>query len=182
MTQKVINFFAGPGAGKSTTATGVFSLLKMHDINCEYVSEVAKDLAWEGRLNDATFLDIMGKQCERMERLRDKVDFIITDSPLLMQAAYSDSSIHRELAFSEYSKWDNYNWFILRDKPFNPKGRNHSEQESIALDGKIEKLLEYWNQTSHIIHGNYHGVNHVVWKTLELKNKPTLITLDGRIN
>lgn len=43
----VINMFGGPCTGKSTTATAVFSLLKMHDVNIEYTSEFAKDLTWE---------------------------------------------------------------------------------------------------------------------------------------
>lgn len=36
---KVINLIAGPGAGKSTTAAGVFSRLKFNDINCELVTD-----------------------------------------------------------------------------------------------------------------------------------------------
>ena len=106
----------GPGSGKSTAATGVFSLLKMHDLNVEYVPEVAKDLAWEDRLTDVTYMHIVGRQVERMERLRDKVDYIITDSPLLMQAAYNDDMLYKEIAIHEFDKWTNYNYFVNRQK------------------------------------------------------------------
>ena len=43
----VVNLFAGPGAGKSTGATYIFSKLKMLGIDAEYVSEFAKDKVWE---------------------------------------------------------------------------------------------------------------------------------------
>lgn len=42
-----VNFFSGPGAGKSTLAAYVFSKLKMMGVNCELVSEFAKDKVWE---------------------------------------------------------------------------------------------------------------------------------------
>lgn len=39
----VVNLFAGPGSGKSTTAAGIFYILKSeYNINCEYVSEYAR--------------------------------------------------------------------------------------------------------------------------------------------
>lgn len=39
----VINLFAGPGSGKSTTCAGVFNKLKLAGINCEMALEYAKD-------------------------------------------------------------------------------------------------------------------------------------------
>jgi len=46
----IVNMFGGPGCGKSSMATSVFSHLKWKGWNCEYVSEVAKDLVWEDSL------------------------------------------------------------------------------------------------------------------------------------
>jgi ATP:corrinoid adenosyltransferase len=46
---KVINLWAGPGAGKSTTASGLFYLMKTADMQVELVTEYAKDMTWEGR-------------------------------------------------------------------------------------------------------------------------------------
>ena len=43
----VVNFYAPPGYGKSTFAALVFSKLKMLGVNCELVSEFAKDMVWE---------------------------------------------------------------------------------------------------------------------------------------
>lgn len=45
----VINLFGAPGAGKSVASAYIFSKLKMKNINCELVTEFAKDLTWEKR-------------------------------------------------------------------------------------------------------------------------------------
>ena len=42
----IVNLFAGPGSGKSTSASGIFHNLKLAHINSEYVSEFAKDAVW----------------------------------------------------------------------------------------------------------------------------------------
>ena len=74
MKKLVINIFGGPGCGKSTTATGVFSLLKLHGVNAEFVSEFAKDLTWEERyktLKNQNY--VSAKQHHRQWRLSDDV-------------------------------------------------------------------------------------------------------------
>ena len=43
----VINLFGAPCAGKSSGAAYIFSQLKMMGVNCELVTEVAKDFTWE---------------------------------------------------------------------------------------------------------------------------------------
>lgn len=55
----------------------------------EYVSEYAKDLVWSGstqKLNDR--LKVFAEQNHRLYRLKDKVDVVITDSPLLLSVIY----------------------------------------------------------------------------------------------
>lgn len=43
----VVNLYAGPGTGKSTTAALAFGELKTLGVNCEYVQEYAKDRVWD---------------------------------------------------------------------------------------------------------------------------------------
>ena len=42
-----VSLFGPPGAGKSTLAAYVFAKLKMMGVNCELVTEFAKDKVWE---------------------------------------------------------------------------------------------------------------------------------------
>ena len=41
-----VNIFAGPGAGKSTLAAGLFWYMKQRGEKCELVREFAKELVW----------------------------------------------------------------------------------------------------------------------------------------
>ena len=86
---KIINLYGGPGTGKSTHAAGLFYRMKQKSINCEYVQEYAKDKTWE---DNAFTLKcqpyITAKQIFRQHRLLGKVDYIITDSPILNGLVY----------------------------------------------------------------------------------------------
>lgn len=154
---KVINFFAGSGAGKSTTATGLFSKMKLNGILCEYVSEYAKDVTWEKThaLLDNQ-LHVFSEQHRRQLRLVDQVDYIITDSPLLLSSVYFDYyrdkcpikfsssygsmlSLMFDYGFREY---DNINFFIERNKPYVKVGRNQEESEAREIDGLIRAKLD----------------------------------------
>jgi len=147
---KIINLFAGPGAGKSTTASGAFNILKKRGINCEYVYEVAKDLTWEERnltLDCQPY--IFGKQLRNIWRLKDKVDFVITDSPLLLSLVYLKkedwSPYFSEFVIDQFRRFDNINFFLHRTKDYNPIGRNQLYDEACAIDRKILDLMnEYY--------------------------------------
>ena len=55
----IVNLFGGPGTGKSTGAAYIFSQLKLAGIDCEFVSEFAKDKVWERRSEERR----VGKEC-----------------------------------------------------------------------------------------------------------------------
>ena len=141
----VVNLTGAPGAGKSSGAAYIFSKLKMLGINCELVSEFAKDKTWE---HNATALScqeyVFGKQSYRLARCRDEVDVIITDSPLPLTVIYTENEQIKkpltELVMAVYDSYDNINFFINRVKPYNPKGRNQTEEESDAISIKIKEL------------------------------------------
>ena len=143
----VVNLFAGPGAGKSTGAAYIFAMLKMHDIDCELVTEFAKDMVWE---QNKTVIDnqlyVFGTQSFRISRCIGKVRVIVTDSPLLLSGLYCNPKEPYYKDFmrtinKEFNKYDNYNFFIERTKPYNPNGRFQNEEESKELDQKIRELL-----------------------------------------
>lgn len=154
---RVINLFAGPGAGKSTLAAGLFHELKLSGVNAELVGEFAKDLTWEGRHGTLqNQLYVLGKQYHRLERLRGQVDVVVIDSPLLLGCVYlprviPDSkgeqwrtfrSLISETALAAFQTFDNVNFMVRRLKPYNPKGRNQTIEEARTIDREIEDLLQ----------------------------------------
>lgn len=141
----VVNLFGAPGAGKSTGAAYVFAKLKMEGVNAELVTEFAKDKVWEG--NDTAFENqsyIFGEQFFRMSRLKDKVDVVVTDSPLLLGAFYDSDEFSEELdalVTKVFRSFDSMNVFIDRVKPYNPVGRLQNEEESDAVAIQLAEYL-----------------------------------------
>lgn len=146
-TPLVINLTGAPGAGKSTGAAKLFCELKMLGINCELVGEFAKDKTWEHNQTALACQEyVFGKQSYRLARCRDEVDVIITDSPLPLTMIYNHNELTQkpleELVMAIYNSYDNINFFINRTKPYNPKGRNQTEEESDALSRQIKSLYD----------------------------------------
>lgn len=143
-TKLIINLFAGPGAGKSTGAAWIFSRLKAKGIDAEYVTEFAKDKVWED--NKAAFkcqFYITGKQAFRISRCFDKVEVIITDSPIALGAMYTEDEPLKAAAVYEFNKYKMYNFniFLKRTKEYNPNGRNQTESESKEIDILTKEFL-----------------------------------------
>jgi len=143
---KIISLFGGPGTGKSTTAATIFSFLKNRDINCELVTEFAKDLVWANRLEELNNqIYIFGKQHHRIFRLLNKVDVIVTDAPFLLGCVYNDNKVLHELILQEYRKLNTYNIFLNRTKQYNESGRTQTFEKAKKLDKKIFKCLTKHN-------------------------------------
>lgn len=140
---KVINLFAGPGCGKSTNAAGLFYKMKNLNYRVELIQEYAKDMTYEKRSNileDQLYM--FAKQARRIERLRGHVDFIITDSPLLLSIIYNTkSTILNDLIEETFNSYNNKNFFLKRLKPYQQYGRNQTEEQSKEIDLKIRKML-----------------------------------------
>lgn len=167
----VVNLFAGPGAGKSTTAAGVFFDLKIRGVNCEIAAEFAKDLTWEQRHH--TFKDqiyIFGKQYHRIQRLMGQVDVIITDSPLMLTPVYDSEKrpTLEKLAVEEHDKMWTYNAFLRRKKPFNQKGRIHGEDHAKDIDFAVADMLQKHEIPFETFDGTIEGKDAIVRKILIL--------------
>lgn len=145
---KVINLFSGPGAGKSTLAAGLFHQMKMDGYNVELVTEYAKDKVWD--CHKAAFdnqIYLFAKQHNRQFRLIDKVDYIITDSPLLLSLHYGIFNCDKQAkAFKKFVRctwdtFDNINFFIRRMKPYTEVGRNQTLDEAKEIDASVYGIL-----------------------------------------
>lgn len=137
----VINLWGGPGSGKSTTAAGLFFKMKLAGYKVELVTEYAKELVYANKLKSTLQNQILFEQHLRQLRLKDRVDFIITDSPLLLSKIYSDDLKIHKLANTLWSDFRNINVFIKRVKPFASYGREQNEEEARDIDDKILRLI-----------------------------------------
>ncbi len=155
---KVINLFGGPGAGKSTTAAGVFWLLKNRGLRVELVTEYAKALAWAKRgaeLTDQFY--IYSKQHHRQHVLKGQVDFVVTDSPLLLTLLYAgetEPDSYSDYVVDNWNKYDNVNFFIVRTKPYHQEGRWEAEEAASDMDRKQKNMLRDLSITHYNIDGN----------------------------
>jgi hypothetical protein len=144
----VVNLFAGPGVGKSTTAARIFAELKMHGVNCEMALEFAKDKVWEESfktIDDQIY--IFGKQFHKIWRLKDKVDVIICDSPLPISIVYDkeNSEAFHTLIMEQFNKFDNYNVLLTRSGEYQKEGRVQTEEEAKGVDEIVKKVLKDYN-------------------------------------
>lgn len=141
----IVNLIGGPGSGKSTTAAGLYYELKKLNINCEMALEYAKDKVYEESfktMDDQLY--IFGKQYHRMWRLKDSVDVIITDSPLLLSIFYNKikSNYFDDLVIEQYNRFNNLLYILQRDGiKFQQEGRLQNEKESIQIDSSIKNIL-----------------------------------------
>lgn len=140
----VLNIFGGPGAGKSTSAAGLFHLMKNEGLRVELITEYAKDIVWADRhkeLNDQLY--ITAKQNHRLFLLKDKVDYCITDSPLLLSLVYCRMmpSSFSPFVMDLFHEYDNVAFVLKRTKPYLLFGRSQTEEEARFLDANIIQLV-----------------------------------------
>jgi hypothetical protein len=148
-----INLYAGPGAGKSTTAAMLFAKMKILGYSIELVSEYVKGWAIAKRAPvgfEQVYL--MGKQLQYEYRfLSHGIHNIVTDSPVLLSACYArafypelkDVATHMEAIIAEYERHHpSINIFLDRgDKPYSTEGRYQTKEQAQALDTVVKDSL-----------------------------------------
>jgi len=156
MKSKIINFFGGPGIGKSTQACGLYTEMKKNHMNVEYTYEFPKEVAWEGnvsQLSDQFF--ITANQHRNISRLYGKVEYIIVDSPIVLgcfyeqrygegypASHYSMSGLSNFL-WELFKKYNNINILLKRNgETYDTNGRLQDLQEAIEIDDDIKQTLD----------------------------------------
>lgn len=169
----VVNLFASPGSGKSTTAAGVFYQLKNKGVNAELTGEYAKDLTWSRRQHTLTDqIYVFGKQHHRVHRLKDDCDVIISDSPILLGLAYAADypTCFQDTVHWAFNQYNNLNFVINRVKPYNPKGRNQNAEESKQKHVEILNLLHSYEVPYIEVNGDEQGLETIVSTVLNKIN------------
>jgi nicotinamide riboside kinase len=146
-----INIFGGPGIGKSTTAAEVFYSMKRMGKNVELVSEVAKGFVWEGRHDTLQIQPyVMMKQYRDFIRLKDKVDYVITDSPILLGIIYGEKiNPHLPASYFQFIVdchnmifTPSINILLKRSFSYDANGRYQTEKEAHELDNAMKAVLD----------------------------------------
>lgn len=169
---KVINLIGGPGIGKSTLAAQLYADMKRLGHKVELVREVAKEWAWEEReIGPFDQIAMIGEQIRRESSLFNKVDYIITDSPVMLGAFYLehnyDTGFMNKMVsdyyhFSEDNGIEFINLVLKRDKEYEAAGRYETEEAAISID-------------SHLI--NYLNTHCYFYESVECCHQKILLTL-----
>jgi nicotinamide riboside kinase len=150
----IINLYGGPGSGKSTSAAYLYYVLKAAGKNVELVREYVKDWAWEERkISNYDQIYFLGKQVRRESLLYGKVDYVVTDSPVMMNLYYAQRYCPLSLAegirsstlsFYRLAAEDGHRHvhiLLQRNKPYKSEGRYQTEAEAVEIDQGLNRLL-----------------------------------------
>ena len=165
----VVNLYGVPSAGKSTGASFVFSMLKMCGVNAELVTEFAKDKVWEN--NEEVFRNqayIFGKQLFKITRCEEKVEVIVTDSPIMLSAFYNKDmpKCFEETVKEIATRYNSVDFLLDRVKPYNPVGRHQTEEESDALLPRMIDMLDKFGVNVKVADGWVNGYDAIVEEVL----------------
>lgn len=164
----LVNLYGAPSTGKSTGAAYIYSKLKLDEINCELVTEFAKDMVWdENKKAIYNQAYVFGNQYYRISRLENKVDVVITDSPILLSIIYNkDKRLGKEfidLVKSVSSSYENrLDILFKRVKQYKTIGRLHNEEQSDKLYNEIKDLLDIVNPKYEVVEATQDGYEEVI--------------------
>ncbi len=151
----VINLFGGPGIGKSSVAAILYGELKTRGFSTELCREYAK--YWAYRKSDIGEYDqlyMLGKQSHYESFLYGNVDYIVTDSPVLLAGFYATWNWGEATNYIDYAAKSfvnhstsngvtHWNFLLSREVPYDPKGRYETEEEAEAIDVGLGEYLGY---------------------------------------
>ena len=160
----VVNMLGGSGIGKSTTAAGLYYQMKLAHKNVELVREYVKLLAWRGQeIGQFDQVNIFGEQCKLEHHLYGKVDYIVTDSPIVLAPIYEhfyhgDSMVEEAaIKFLNKSALNNVkqlNIVLERTKNYDQKGRYQTLDEAKVVDTLVRNFLFKYGMPYHVIGGS----------------------------
>jgi len=147
-----INFFGGPGVGKSTLAAQLFGWLKAENFDAELVQEFVKTWAYQQRqLKSFDHVFTFASQLHTEDLyLQSGVNMIVTDSPILLQVMYQyvralpGQVEMRHIAESFEDQHPSINFLVDRQVEYKPQGRYETPEAAAAIHGWVVKYLDQW--------------------------------------
>ena len=112
---------------------------------------------------------VLAHQHRKLVRLRDKVDYIITDSPVLLSIVYRNvydgpmyTDVMDKLALECYNMYDNINVVLKRRDQFDAVGRAQDKAHSEQIDKDILEVLNANKCTYKALHVTEDTVNNIL--------------------
>jgi thymidylate kinase len=161
MITTVLALGGGPGCGKSTLAAAVYAHMKANDMNVELVREYVKAWAWRGdKIKKYDELYILAKQLREESNLYGKVDYVITDRPLIMSSVYdrlygdgSDIMVETVRRVREMQVKDgivHVDLLVRREKKYKQEGRFETESVARTVDDVTKEMFPHLIEVSSI--------------------------------
>lgn len=155
MKTTVINIYGAPGSGKSTLAAELYTWMKQQGYSVELVRECIKRWAWSGHrptVFEQTY--ITNEQMLEESSLYGKVEYLITDSPIVLGDFYCkyyhdsdglyelDDHIYKE-AYKRGLITDCINLYVpIKEEIYKTEGRYSSLEEAKKLDVRMFDYLK----------------------------------------
>lgn len=147
---KIIRFYGGPGSGKSTMACSLHAMLKQSLLSSEYIPEIAKECAWEGRpITTHISISMSAQQLSREMLVVGKVDYLITDTCPSLGSVYTPKNHFSWNVQNEVCRAATVGIpdaqiipiFIRRSKPYDTRGRYETLEQAVSRDADIIENL-----------------------------------------
>ena len=173
---KIINIYGQSGSGKSTVAAGLFNLIKQEsNKSVELVTEFAKTLVFSNRLEELrNQFYVSAMQYHNLYLLKDKIDIIVSDSPILLGLVYKNKN--------EYNNLDNLlleldchlspiNIFLHRNNTmdFETIGRLETPEQSDEIGSQIKNILDFYKIEYHSFI-NDKNIHYKIYEYIKLHN------------
>lgn len=144
-----VEFYAGPGSGKTTSAFELFSAVKKEDIHIEFIREVAQERILQNKeVSAARQLSILVEGVDRAEVLITKgYKNIVTDTSLDLSLFYGLGHEYeaemKSIIKKFYAKVHRVKVFVIRNenKKYHQLGRFQTKEESMVIDGQLLEMF-----------------------------------------
>lgn len=170
----VVNLIGGPGTGKSILAAEIFATLKRDGITCDVAWEYIKRKLRENALKVVqSQIYLFGKQQFQLFTMKDELEVIVTDAPLLLFSYYDKTRCPylKEMVINEYKKYNNLLYFIERDLSvgYETEGRYQDLEGAKQVDIELKAFLDENNIQYQVIKGIGSDSLQTVVKDIKLK-------------
>jgi hypothetical protein len=150
----LIEFYGGPGSGKSLQAYGLANFLKLSlpDRIVEFAKEQAQEMYWEGRHGSmSNLIKVLGRQTEHYDvRFEGGADIVIADTALNLAAYYDktfeDQELKKQILNNVYKTYDQVIsiWCLRQcdESKYSTTGRLQTYEQSVNIDKELQDSFD----------------------------------------